>query len=1205
MRLLVVVLTFGLLTTAGCSGCDGGSETTDAGPPDAGPGETICENLPPIASGTCEVQAAGAAKLIKGNILTPETVFRGGAVAVSADGEITCVGCNCDSPGATTIVCPNGTVSPGLINTHEHITFQQDEPYNDTGERYEHRHQWRKGLDGHTKIPAAGGASAVRISFAELRYVMGGATSIVGSGGQPGLLRNLDSATNQEGLNHTPVNFETFPLGDSSGTMRTSDCNYGTTVTPESLANVKAFEPHTSEGINAAANNEFKCESSDTYDTMAPGLSENLLLPKTAMIHAIGLTANDYGAMAAAGTALIWSPRSNITLYGDTARVTTAARMGVEIALGTDWMPTGSMNVLRELRCADELNATYFDGYFSDKQLWAMATLNAAAVTATDDAIGMLAPGHVADISIFAGNNKTAFRSIIEAEPKDVVLVLRGGKPLYGDAVSVEQLASDCDTVDVCGTSKRVCLKSEIGKTWSELLTAVGSIYPAFACGDPVKEPACTPKRSQSVTGSTVFTGTSSSDDTDGDGLPNAADNCPTVFNPVRPMDNSKQIDVDGDGQGDSCDVCPLDAGSTTCTSANPDDRDHDGVLNTADNCPDVANPGQTDGDGDDKGDACDPCPSDANPGTAGCPASIYKIKMGMVANGTTVRVQDALVTGKGSNGFFVQIKEGSAGYMGPGYSGLFVFTGPMSTWLANAIVGTRVTVDGNVATFQGQLELDAISAVIPETMMAEAAPTAIGTTYTEIKTGGTRAMELEGVLVQVGAASVAAVNPTFGEFTLTAGADQLVVDDFLYLSPSSAVGTAYNQVTGILALRQMASKLEPRAATDLVQGAPTLFAFGPALSYVRAGTTGVNSFPIGSELTVTLSSPAQGNTDVTITANSGALTVAGGMVTVPDGQTTARVVLDGVSQNTDVTLTAQLGTGTPLTAHVRVLGANEQPTGVTLSPASAAVAPNGSVMLTVTLDIPAPPGGTAVALSVNPSSAGTLPAMATVAANALFVTFAYTDTSGTNATITGTVGVSSDNATITVSAGASHLVINEVDYDQINADNAEYIEIYNPTPASISLANFAVVLINGATNDAYPMATSTIDLSPAGSIPAFGYLVIAGANIAVSTPALKLDPGWTSDQVQNGSPDGVALVDTSTNTLIDALSYEGSITMAEVPGIANPVSLVEGTVLSSAIVDTNTAVGALCRSPNGKDTDSANADWRLCTTLTPGSANP
>ena len=116
---------------------------------------------------------------------------------------------------------------------------------------------------------------------------------------------------------------------------------------------------------------------------------------------------------------------------------------------------------------------------------------------------------------------------------------------------------------------------------------------------------------------------------------------------------------------------------------------------------------------------------------------------------------------------------------------------------------------------------------------------------------------------------------------------------------------------------------------------------------------------------------------------------------------------------------------------------------------------------------------------------------------------------------------------------------------------------------------------------------------------------MLSGGNITPAAGSLKLDPGWTLNQVQNGSPDGIALVDTSTNMLIDALSYEGSITMAEVPGIANPVSLVEGTVLSGAVADVNTGNASLCRSPNGKDTDNANAYWKLCTSLTAGSANP
>lgn len=82
--------------------------------------------------------------------------------------------------------------------------------------------------------------------------------------------------------------------------------------------------------------------------------------------------------------------------------------------------------------------------------------------------------------------------------------------------------------------------------------------------------------------------------DSDGDGISDSLDNCPTTPNPAEvklDRNNPVQLDTDGDGVGDACD----------------DDLDGDSVPNDGDNCRWTPNTSQSDVDGDSRGDACDP----------------------------------------------------------------------------------------------------------------------------------------------------------------------------------------------------------------------------------------------------------------------------------------------------------------------------------------------------------------------------------------------------------------------------------------------------------------------------------------------------------------------------------------------------------------------------------------------------------------------
>ncbi len=1033
---------------------------------------------------TCQATAGDSARLVTGVILADGVTYVGGQVLVDGTGAITCAACDCSTSAgaaaATQLVCPRAVVSPGLINAHDHISFQAS-PQMRTTERYEHRHDWRIPNNGHTRIASGTSNVVTAIRWAELRQVMSGTTSIVGATynttGNPGMLRNLDSPSGLLGLTNPTVSSSTFPLGDSAGLELTSGCGYPSL--PTTAPGTGAYLPHVSEGIEASARNEFVCLTQN---------NNGILSSRTGLVHAIGLNARDIALVAQNSTSLVWSPRSNVSLYGDTAAVPLYKKLGVNIALGTDWTISGSMNLLRELQCADGLNSNYFNHALTDEELWRTVTAGGADATATSGKLGRIAVGKLGDLAIYKRRPGSFYRSVIDAQPQDVVLTMRAGKVLYGDqnVLSVLDTTAMCDTFDVCGSMKSACIKAEFpaltganaANTYALLQSANTTTYPLFYCNGatPQNEPSCVPERSatspkgsNSKLGSTIYT--SASTDADKDGIDDAADNCPNVFNPVRPMDSMAQADADSDGVGDVCDPCPLNANTTTCTAFDPNDRDGDGVPNASDNCPNVANPGspQADTDGDGKGDACDACPADANPGNAACPSTIYAIKSGTAPLGQPVALSNVLVTAVGSTGYFLQVHPSDPGFTTADNSGIFAYA-PSS----GVNPGDRVTIPNTTpVNFNGQIQLSgtlgALDGGVTVTASMQALPTPVVVLAADVATDGGRAQALEGVLVRVDNAAVTDLAPVAGpsdpaptnEFVINGS---LRVNDYLYLvSPFPVLNQTYLSFTGVLEYRNGNFKLEPRSAADVVTGPPSLVAVSPAQVFVRQGST--TTLP--SPLQVRLSNGAFGDTTVTVTSGGPQVTVGnGGAIVVPDGGLFADIPLTGVD-GTDgglVTITATLGTDTR-TASVRVLNGNDVPVLTALEPGTASINAGGTQAFTVRLDIPAA-APTDVTLSLVPNTFGVAPMTVTVPADAMSATFNVSVDAMAmgGGTLTATLGSSMLTSALTVrtQATATNLLISE--YGEGNSNN-KYIELFNGTGAVVDLSNYSLKnYANGAT---------------------------------------------------------------------------------------------------------------------------------------------
>jgi hypothetical protein len=739
--------------------------------------------------------AAGTRVALSGVLLLPEGPQAGSLVYDSSTGLIECAG-DCDTADAT-VVCTQGVVSPGLIDAHNHMQYNALPPWQHA-ELYTSRYQWQSDGDYYDYREAYDGISnsyKCEIGkWAELRTLAGGGTSVVGSSGGAciaGLVRNLDEDEVAHGLDGYDLKYSSSNVtgmdGDDGdyfrGKLESGD--YGAVLN------------HVAEGVQGSVS----VEIDHMFDIgMAGG--------GMAFVHSTDATVSQLARMRAEGTTIIWSPRSNLDLYWATTPADIAMRMGIPVALGPDWTWSGSSNPSRELRCAQEYLFSRQTS-ISDKDLWTMATADAARSVGLDGVMGTLYEGMVADISVFSYSEEP-YRPLIEADPRDVLLVLVNGQPLYGTGDLVDSLPLDtglCEEVSACGESRSFCVRQSSGEDGhADLEASLSAALGEESIGEGLEYAKelfglwiCEDQR-ESCDISAAADG-----DVDGDGSPDASDLCPYAYDPL-------QGDHDSDGAGDACDPCPLVPDETECEH-DPADIDDDGTPNEEDSCPWIHNPGQEDSDGDGEGDICDICPETSNADGAGCPFSIGALRdpdhPDHPPEGTVVRIDAAVVTGgEQGYGYYVQDPEAAE------YGGIFVYEPDGSL----PALGTVVNVQGEYIEYYGLSELkdcqvETLSEGPPLEPIVVADPCSLATE-------GSLAEPYEGMLVQLQNVSVSNENPDapdeYREFEVGGclRVDDRLCEDCWDTPP--AEGSVYSALTGIQTYSYSNHKLLPRLAGDL-----------------------------------------------------------------------------------------------------------------------------------------------------------------------------------------------------------------------------------------------------------------------------------------------------------------------------------------------------------------------------------------------------
>ncbi|NET37276.1 MAG: amidohydrolase family protein [Cyanothece sp. SIO1E1] len=324
------------------------------------------------------------------------------------------------------IIRVGGTIYPGMIELHNHLPYNIL-PFWVSEQRYNNHTQWkrkkayRQFVTGPMQtLGKTSGFPGAIVRYTECKSLLGGVTTSQGwtlANSQirkryyHGLIRNVEE-TNEPGL--------------PEAEPRISDVTDARKF-KQSIKEHKTKLLHLSEGTDEKARRFFTNLQIDE--------EEWAITSRLSGIHCTGLAAEDFETLAENGGSMVWSPLSNLILYGNTANIKAAKANDVLIALGADWSPSGSKNLLEELKVADlvsEFEGDEGNPVFTPHELVKMVTCNPAKILGWDELLGTIEPNKKADLVVVTGLQGDPYRKLLDATERNLSLVIINGVPRCG-----------------------------------------------------------------------------------------------------------------------------------------------------------------------------------------------------------------------------------------------------------------------------------------------------------------------------------------------------------------------------------------------------------------------------------------------------------------------------------------------------------------------------------------------------------------------------------------------------------------------------------------------------------------------------------------------------------------------------------------------------------------------------------------------------